>query len=596
MRSFQLAIVWFSGVGIGVGIGTIAFDQKNLAIADPTTPRQVSQQPASPQSGTQIQLNGRTIAAPWAQWQGRIGISDAGLVKTLGIQLLNTTSAAAQPVQWFTPANQPAPNLPTRLTKTLRYLDITNFAQQLGWQVNAIGSTLQIATPAARVLGVRQSKQTWGDRLVIELDRPTPWQSDSSTQTLLLSVDAQIDPPTIGQFKAIAGSFIQTVNLEPGANQTQIRVNFSSAVGTRVWSLSAPNRIVVDLRPDALVEQNILWANGLRWRQQIFPLGNNRIPVIWLEATPNANLMLQPIVPNLTSMTGTASLAQTAQQAQVAGAINAGFFNRDRQLPLGAIRRDGRWLSGPILNRGAIAWNPTGTVRFDRLTLQETLITPAGQRFSITHLNSGYLQAGIARYTTDWGSIYTSLSDGEIVVFVQNDRVTGQQALEKAGTPIQIPADGYLLVLRSNRSVAATFSTGTLLRLESITNPPDFNTFPSIIGAGPLLIQKRQIVLDAKAESFSNAFAVQTAARSAIAQTADGTLLLVTAHTRLDGAGLSLLEMAQLLQQMGAIAALNLDGGSSTTLYLGGQLLDRSPRAAARIHNGIGILLQPGNW
>jgi exopolysaccharide biosynthesis protein len=47
------------------------------------------------------------------------------------------------------------------------------------------------------------------------------------------------------------------------------------------------------------------------------------------------------------------------------------------------------------------------------------------------------------------------------------------------------------------------------------------------------------------------------------------------------------------MQQLGAIDALNLDGGSSTTLYLGGQILDRPPRTAARVHNGIGVLMTP---
>ncbi|MBD0302205.1 MAG: phosphodiester glycosidase family protein, partial [Tolypothrix sp. T3-bin4] len=73
----------------------------------------------------------------------------------------------------------------------------------------------------------------------------------------------------------------------------------------------------------------------------------------------------------------------------------------------------------------------------------------------------------------------------------------------------------------------------------------------------------------------------------------DGTILLVAAHNRLDGAGLTLTEIAQLLQQMGAVNALNLDGGSSTSLYLGGQILDRPQSSAARVHNGIGIFLKP---
>ncbi len=47
------------------------------------------------------------------------------------------------------------------------------------------------------------------------------------------------------------------------------------------------------------------------------------------------------------------------------------------------------------------------------------------------------------------------------------------------------------------------------------------------------------------------------------------------------------------MQSIGCVDALNLDGGSSTSLYLGGQLLNRHASSAARVHNGIGIFLTP---
>ncbi|MCY7285765.1 MAG: phosphodiester glycosidase family protein, partial [Cyanobacteria bacterium CAN_BIN43] len=75
---------------------------------------------------------------------------------------------------------------------------------------------------------------------------------------------------------------------------------------------------------------------------------------------------------------------------------------------------------------------------------------------------------------------------------------------------------------------------------------------------------------------------------------ATGTLMLVAVHNRLGGAGPTLREAAQIMLQLGAIDALNLDGGSSTTLYLGGQLLDRIPSTAARVNNGIGVFIRPG--
>jgi exopolysaccharide biosynthesis protein len=106
-----------------------------------------------------------------------------------------------------------------------------------------------------------------------------------------------------------------------------------------------------------------------------------------------------------------------------------------------------------------------------------------------------------------------------------------------------------------------------------------------------LLLQGGNIVLDGKGENFSAAFIREQAVRSAIGSTSTGNIIVVTAHDRLGGKGPTLTEMAQILQQMGAVDALNLDGGSSTSLYLGGQLINRASATAAKVHNAIGIFI-----
>jgi Phosphodiester glycosidase len=559
---------------------------------------QVLPPPAPISQGNQILLNGRLLPAAWTQWPSggkQIGISDAGLTQTIGVELLNTADATRQPVQWFSDPTANPLTLATWVTGTLRFLDLTDLAQRSGWQLQVSGATLQISAPPATVLAIRQSKQPWGDRLVLDLDRPAPWQVDPQNQAAVLTVDAQIPAALLQSYQSKPGNRLTATSIEPGAKQTRLKLSFNSQLRPRVWSLPNPNRLIVDIRPDSAIDRDILWAPGLRWRSQTVNLGAARFPVVWLAVDPRQpGVSLKPILPNSTSLAGTAPLSRTAQQTQVAAAINGGFFNRNNQLPLGAIRLDGRWLSGPILGRGAIAWNTGGEAKFDRLTLQETLTTPTGQRLPLTHLNSAYVQAGIARYTNDWGTSYSPLSDNEIVVTVQNDRVISQQPGGTVGSnALAIPTNGYLLALRSNRNAATSLPVGTTLRLETSVTPPDFGRFQHIIGGGPLLVQNRQIVLNAKAEQFSNAFAIEQASRSAIGQTADGSLLIAAVHTNLDGNGATLTDIAQIMQQLGAVNALNLDGGSSTTLYLGGQLLDRLPSSAARVHDGIGVVVQP---
>ncbi len=566
----------------------------------PSQSRSVSQVPSLPapsQQGTQILLNGRALPAAWVQWaQGgqQFGISDAGLSQAIGVELLNSADATKQPVQWFSDPIAAPLKLTTRLTGALRYLDITDLAQRSGWQLRANGAVLQITSPLATVIAVRQSKQPWGDRLVLELDRSAPWQVDQQNQEVILTLDAQLPATLLQSFKPAAGNRLKAISIEPGTNQTRLRLSLSSALRPRVWSLPNTNRLIVDLRPDATVDRDILWAPGLRWHTQTLTIGTARFPVIWLAVDPRQpGVSLKPILPNPGTLAGTAPLLRTAQQAQVAAAINGGFFNRNNQLPLGAVRLDGRWLSGPILGRGAIAWNAGGDAKIDRLTLQETIVTNK-QRLPLTHLNSAYVQAGVARYTNGWGSSYSPLTDNEILVIVQNNKVVSQQPIGVAGsTAMPIPATGYLLAVRSNRNAATALTVGTMLQLETAVTPTEFSRYDQIIGGGPLLLQNRQIVLDAKAEQFSHAFAIEQASRSAIGQTADGKLLIAAVHTDLDGNGATLTAIAQIMQQLGAVNALNLDGGSSTTLYLGGQLLDRLPRNAARVHNGIGVVIQP---
>ncbi|TVP59150.1 MAG: phosphodiester glycosidase family protein [Nodularia sp. (in: Bacteria)] len=587
-------------------------------------------------SGHQITLNGRTLTGAWLQQRGTDGqlkthLSDGAFRQFIGVDFLSSNSAASQPIEWFSSVNQPLV-LAARLLKGYRYLDITNFAQTAGWQLQANGNILAIAIPQAQIKDIRQSQQPSGvshppfksARIVLDLDRPAPWQLSqglpitSNTPTnqpttppnreWVVAMDGVANPALIQQYapptslpnlvkqlptQATAQPLIR--QLEVVNNRTIISLSVPFGMTPQIITLPNPDRLVIDLRPDALVQRNISWAAGLRWRQEFVNLGTERFPIVWLDINPRqAGLTIRPIGTEPNNQTGTAPLIQMAQQSLAVAAINAGYFNRNNRLPLGAVRRDNQWLSGPILNRGAIAWNDSGQFYFGRLTLQETLIAANNQKLPISFLNSGYVQSGIARYTPTWGTSYTPLTDNEILLVVQKNRVTNQLPGGKAGeTAVPIPQDGYLLTLRANATnTAAKLPIGTAVSITNSTNSAEFNRYPQIMGAGPLLVQNNQIVLDAQSENFSKAFSTQKAIRSGICTTASGSLMIATVHHRAGGLGPTLAEHAQLMKNIGCVNALNLDGGSSTSLYLGGQLLDRSPNTAGRVHNGIGVFLQ----
>lgn len=564
-------------------------------LAQQTPPRPAPLNFDSPiAQGTQIILNGQTFTGNWVQWRSngsnRIGLSDVILTQRFGTELLSTNDVNRQPIQWFSEAV-----FPTRLAPPLRYLDVTEFAQRNGWQTQISGTALQITTPIANLVAIQQEQPAANvDRITIALDRPVTWQADPQLNELVLTLDAQADQTRLAKFKPTPASRIRSLKVEPNGNRTIVRVGVPLSLRSRITTASNPNRIVIEVGSNSLADRDILWANGLFWRQKSLMIGANQLPIVWLELNPRQpGLSIRPILPNATTLIGTLPLFTMAQQSLATGAINGGYFNRNNQLPLGAIKLNNRFASGPILGRGVAGWDAAGNWRFDRLTLQEAIILGSGQRFPLTTLNSAYVQAGIARYTADWGSTYTTLTDNEILLPIQNNQTGTQQLVATAGTAVPIPTTGYLLVFRSNRTAAAAFTSATPAQLESVFNLPDLAAFSNLIGGGPLLIRNGQIVLDGRLEQFSTAFIQERAARSAIGQTADGRILIVTAQNNVSGVGATLNDMATIMQQLGAVNALNLDGGSSTTLYLGGQILDRPARSAARVHNGIGVFLQP---
>ncbi len=557
----------------------------------------------SPQlmQGSQLTLNGRNYAVGWGQWQDRngqmvTGISDVGLMARFGLNLANSNNPSQQPVDWFSDQQLP---LPARLgTKGIyRYLEINALAQKFNWQIQAQGNVLQVTTPAARITGLRLGRQAWGDRLVIDLDRPTPWQISRLTNSrnaiapreLALTLEANIDPKLAAGLRGLPGGGMRGLGIELTPRQTIIKSIIAGHLRPEVSMLANPPRLIVDIRPQVTQNRDILWAPGLRWREQTVSIGSRQYPVTWLEINPRQpGLKLEPIWGETNALVGIQPLATIAQRWQAAAAINGGFFNRDLKLPLGAIRQNGAWISSPILNRGAIGWNAAGEFKVGRLMLQQTLIA-GSQRLPLASLDSGFIQKGIARYTPNWGPTYTSRIKTETVITVVNNQVVGQQTTA-ANTAIPIPNNGYLLVLRDT---ALPVSPGTNLQIEMSATPTDFEQFPNILGAGPLLLEQGRIVLNAAAEQFGKGLDAQAAPRSGIGQRADGMVLIVTTHNRMGGPGPTLPEWAQIMQRLGVVDGINLDGGSSTALYLGGRLIDRHSVTTTRVQNGIGVFLQP---
>ena len=183
---------------------------------------------------------------------------------------------------------------------------------------------------------------------------------------------------------------------------------------------------------------------------------------------------------------------------------------------------------------------------------------------------------------------------------VVRDGVVSGSARAGGGTPI--PRDGYVLsgsgdaarfLRRADGAVDLTTairtSRGTPLRLTDVAGA---------VSGGPRLLDGGRIAVRSRAEGFARPglygrFVLGPNPRTLAGVTASGELLLVTIDGRRPrfSAGVSLRDAARVMRALGARDALNLDGGGSTTMVVGGRVVNRPSDPGGERAIGSGVLV-----
>ena len=539
---------------------------------------------ATERQGSSIRINGRLQSARWL-WVGGLGNTPQQLwipLEVLENQLGVTSrsrSDGALDLEWFGQELK-VPASAQRSLEDEVAVEVSSLFGRIGVGLRREGSLLSLELARPQLLQVRSSNPGPVKRIVLDLGGPaTIGRDDAGLVVDLLSRSDQ---------QALLGS----LGLQAQQDSAGLRLKPSAAKLTRVFSLGEPNRVVIEWpdqgaasRPDspapidprlqALLGQELQWDRLVRQGVRI-----NAIRIDPL----NASLQLRPLA-RPGAMEGLSSLVQLANQQQAWVAINGGYFNRVKRLPLGALKQDGRWLSGPILNRGVAAWDERTMPRFGRLQLSEWVVGPGALRLPVAVVNSGYVQRGISRYTADWGPNYRALSGSETGLLIQGGLVRQQFGPSELDAGVPLRGDDLLLVGRGGSELP--WGLGDRLQIESRPSS-NLGLATHVIGGGPLLLQAGRIVLNGAAENFSSAFLNQGAPRTVLARD-DRQIWLITLEGIQDS-GPSLGETAALLQQLGLQDALNLDGGSSTGLVLGGSLQVKGRGVAGSVHNGVGLV------
>ena len=550
---------------------------------------------ARPQQGTRLRLNGLEQRAAWLingagpGQPGELWLPLEVLQGQLGFSSRSRPDGTLE-LEWFGRSQLVPPGEQRPLQDEVA-VEVGGLLRASGVGLSVMGDALSLTLPPPRLVQVRSSRTPGPRRIVLDLDGPALVRSEGDA----VALDLQSDP---AQRQSLQG-----LGLTGRQQQDRLRLALAGrGTAARVFTLGAPPRVVIDLpdsgggtgsgpSPAAAFDPRLqsLLGSSVTWDRRVLPIGDGRVRLNVVSVDPNSAPLELRTLRRDDGMEGLSLLPNLARRWDALVAVNGGYFNRVRRLPLGALREDGRWLSGPILNRGALGWQPGQLPRFGRLQLQETLIDRNGSRWPLMVLNSGYVQKGLSRYTADWGPWYRALSNGESAVLVRGGVVV--QRLDGSRLAAGVPLGGNDMLVVGRGGSVPPWGEGEPLQLDSRPSDP-LGAAPNVIGGGPLLLQDGRIALQGASEGFSSAFLSQGAPRTVVAS--DGRRLLLVTLEGVGDAGPTLSETAVLLQRLGVRDALNLDGGSSTGLVMGGSHAVKGRGVSASIHNGLGLVLRQG--
>jgi hypothetical protein len=278
-----------------------------------------------------------------------------------------------------------------------------------------------------------------------------------------------------------------------------------------------------------------------------------------------------------------------SRSATVAG-VNGDFFTFATGHPNGIFMRDGVLATRPESSRSSLGVAFDGSLRVRRWRYSGSWQVDGFRAHSMKELNNRLRTvAGASLFTPEYGGrtprrrravdvvlsgLPPTVVNGSLRARVERQRRGGNTAVPRGGGVIQFRGRSRRAALRE-----ALHGRAVTLRLGIERFWTDV---ADAIGGGPRLVRNGRPVYRS-GEGFTRYQLVPRHPRTAVGQRANGRVMLVVADGRSRASmGVSNSEMALEMVRLGAVRAMGLDGGGSSTLAFDGRVLNRPSDGSER--------------
>ena len=289
-----------------------------------------------------------------------------------------------------------------------------------------------------------------------------------------------------------------------------------------------------------------------------------KINIVEVNTKINPNIEIAPQLAS-TNLKHRATIRTIASRNNSIAAVNGTYFKPQNGVPLGTLMIDGKLYTGPIFDRVSMGFFDNG---FDmaRVKLNASVETNIGG-LKIDNVNQPrMLSVHTIVYTPDWGEYSPPTPKYGRQLVIQDGKL-----IKTSYGRCKIPENGFVIVGPAKK--LNSIAQARRFKLDIKINP-EWRGVNHIISGGPYLVKDNEIFVDMTAQKLSSIGGRNP--RTAIGYTKDNNLILLTADGREGSSiGLTLMELARLMKEFGCVNAMNLDGGGSTVMYVGGEVVNK---------------------
>jgi len=285
-------------------------------------------------------------------------------------------------------------------------------------------------------------------------------------------------------------------------------------------------------------------------------------------------------VDTLSSSDSIGKVSSVRSMASLSGAIaaiNASFFTPDggsKGHPVGTIIKSGELISASNdINKysdsmASLSITKLNELLFSYCKADINLIAPDSTTIAVSQYNkpSTNKSTDFCVYDKKWGvnAIGATTDMPDVVQMVVDGGIVTQMLYSQPA--VQIPENGFVVVTRADggTKLAASYAVGDPASMDITTNP-DWNNINMSLSGSSLLVKDGQIP---SSFSFNPSDISTSSPKTGIGSSEDGKQLIVATvdGRQTSSIGLSQADFAQLMLDVGAYNAINMDGGGSTTM------------------------------